>query len=94
MSSCKFCNQDGLEWFQENDEKWKLGIKLDINNFRKHICITQEKTGNKWNWVKFSCIKCGNPTRQNIKLLISKTINICYECGNHAKYILEEPTKK
>ena len=78
MPACKFCNQDGLEWYQDSQEKWKLGTKLDINSYRKHICPTQEKTGNKRNWVKFSCIRCGCETRQNAKLV--KTINLCLGC--------------
>ena len=80
MPTCKFCNQDNLEWYQDSQEKWKLGTKLDINSYRKHICPTQEKTGNKRNWIEFVCKKCGNKTRQNVKLYKSKTINLCCDC--------------
>ena len=85
MPACKFCNEPNLEWYQGNDEKWKLGIKLDINNYRQHRCKStqeQEKPNNKRNWIKFTCTKCGNPTRQNIKLHKPKTINVCYDCDN------------
>lgn len=81
MAICKFCNQDNLEWYQTADEKWKLGIKLDINNFRQHRCSppqTQEKPNNKRNWVVFECEKCGSETRQNVKLI--KTLNLCISC--------------
>ena len=78
MATCKFCNQDGLEWYQGNDEKWKLGIKLDINNFRIHICGKEEKTNNKRNWIIFNCERCGNETRQNVKLY--QSLNLCVEC--------------
>ena len=81
MPACKFCNQDGLEWYQIQD-KWKLGIKIDINNYRQHVCLTQEKTGNKRNWIEFSCIRCGNPTRQNVKSYKPKELNLCYDCDN------------
>ena len=82
MTACKFCSQDNLEWYQDSQEKWKLGIKLDINNYRPHRCTTQEKTPNKRNWVKFSCIRCGCLVKQNIKLIKSKTINLCSDCDN------------
>ena len=81
MPTCKFCNEGNLEWYQGIDEKWKLGIKLDINNFRKHICITQEKTGNKRNWIEFSCTRCRCMIRQNVKLTKPKELNLCYDCS-------------
>jgi hypothetical protein len=83
MPACKFCNQDNLEWYQDHQDKWKLGIKIDINNYRKHICKTKEETpNNKRNWIEFICEKCGNKTRQNVKLIKPKTINLCYDCDN------------
>lgn len=82
MPACKFCNQDNLEWYQDAQEKWKLGIKLDINNFRPHRCILQNETNNKRNWIEFTCEKCGNQIKQNVKLYQSKTLNLCYECDN------------
>ena len=82
MTACKFCNEQNLEWYQDSQEKWKLGTKLDINNYRKHICLTQEKTSNKRNFIKFSCTRCGNIIKQNAKLYKSKTINLCYDCDN------------
>ena len=84
MPTCKFCNQDGLEWYQDSQEKWKLGIKIDINNFRKHVCNTKEEIpNNKRNWIEFICEKCGNRTKQNVKSYKPKTINLCYDCDNH-----------
>ena len=82
MPGCKFCNQDNLEWYQDSQDKWKLGIKIDINNFRKHICKTVETSNNKRNWIEFTCEKCGNRTKQNVKLVKSKSINLCYDCDN------------
>ena len=87
MPTCKFCNQDGLEWYQDSQEKWKLGVKLDINNYRPHKCMVQlpvngTTTSNKRNWIYFTCTKCGNKTRQNVKTYKSKTINLCYDCDN------------
>lgn len=86
MPVCKFCNQDGLEWYQDSQEKWKLGIKLDINNFRKHICKTSSDPqikNNKRNWISFTCIECGLNVKQNVKLIKSKTLNLCMDCDNH-----------
>ena len=85
MPICKFCNHDGLEWYQDSQEKWKLGTKLDINNYRQHRCKSpqeKEKPNNKRNWIEFNCKKCGNYTRQNVKLIKSKTINLCLDCDN------------
>ena len=81
MTSCKFCNADNLEWYQDHLEKWRLGIKIDINNYRKHECI-QEKPKNGRNWIKFLC-KCGCPVRQNLKLVKTKELNLCLECDNY-----------
>ena len=80
---CKFCNQDNLEWYQDHQDKWKLGIKLDINNFRPHKCNTQKETSNNTrNWTDFECVNCHNKIYQNLKLFKSKTINLCIECDN------------
>ena len=82
MVVCKFCNQENLEWYQDSQDKWKLGIKLDINNFKPHKCSTpqKEEKSNKRNWIKFNCEKCGSETRQNLKLM--KSINLCIDCLN------------
>lgn len=85
MVNCKFCNQDNLEWYQDSQEKWRLGIKIDVNSYKQHRCSppqTKEITNNKRNWVVFNCEKCGNETRQNIKLLKPKELNLCYDCSN------------
>ena len=83
MPTCNRCEDPtNYEWYQDHMERWHLGTKLDVNSYRSHICITQEKTGNKRNWVKFSCIRCGSMTKQNMKLNKSKTINLCYECDD------------
>ena len=85
MVICKFCNQDNLEWYQDQQDKWKLGIKLDINNFRPHKCSppqTEKNNNNKRNWVDFECVNCHNKILQNLKLFKSKTINLCIECDN------------
>lgn len=81
MPNCKFCNEQNLEWYQDAQEKWKLGIKLDINNFRQHKCsIPQNETNNKRNWITFNCERCGCRTKQNLKLI--KTLNLCLSCSN------------
>ena len=85
MVICKFCNQDNLEWYQDQQDKWKLGIKLDINNFRPHKCSPPQNdktSNNRRNWVDFKCEKCGCRTKQNVKLYQSKELNLCYDCDN------------
>lgn len=85
MPTCKFCNQENLEWYEDFQGKWKLGIKIDINNFRVHICTPKNDPqikNNKRNWIIFICENCKKETRQNVKLYKSKTINLCYECDN------------
>lgn len=84
MPSCKFCNEQNLEWYEDHLGKWKLGIKIDINNFRQHKCsIPQNESNNKRNWVVFECEKCGSRTKQNVKLIKSKSLNLCLDCDNH-----------
>jgi hypothetical protein len=81
MPQCNRCeDKTDYEWFENFQGRWKLGIKIDINNYRPHICITQEKTGNKRNWIEFSCIRCGSITKQNVKLIKPKELNLCIEC--------------
>jgi hypothetical protein len=39
MPECKFCKEIELEWFfQENTSKYKLGRKMDDNNYIPHEC--------------------------------------------------------
>lgn len=86
MATCKFCNQSDLEWYQDAQDKWRLGIKLDINNFRQHKCSppqNEKNNNNKRNCVVFNCKKCGKETRQNVKLVKTKELNLCLECDNH-----------
>jgi len=83
MPTCKFCNQDNLEWYQDQQDKWHLGLKLDINNYRPHKCSppqTKEVDNNKRNWVDFECEKCGCIVKQNLKLVKSKELNLCCDC--------------
>jgi hypothetical protein len=78
MPTCKFCNQENLDWY-ENQGRWKLGIKIDINNFRPHKCSPPQddkNTNNKRNWVAFTCEGCGEETRQNLKLVKSDSLCI------------------
>lgn len=89
MPTCKFCNQENLEWYEDHLGKWRLGIKIDINNFRKHTCSPiKEESSNKRNWIKFNCENCKKETRQNVKLYKSKTINLCYDCDNSCSKLL------
>ena len=81
MVNCKFCNQENLDWY-ELQGKWKLGIKIDINNFRPHICEIIKESNNKRNWIYFICEKCGSNVKQNIKLIKSKELNLCLDCLN------------
>lgn len=79
MPTCKFCNQDNLDWYEDHLGKWKLGIKLDINNYRQHKCSPiKEEPSNKRNWIKFNCKGCGVEIRQNVKLV--KSDSLCIEC--------------
>ena len=86
MTQCNRCqDKTDYEWYEDFQGKWKLGIKLDINNFRPHKCspLQNEKTSsNKRNWVDFICEKCGLDVKQNVKLLKSKSINLCLSCSN------------
>ena len=85
MVSCKFCNQDNLEWYQTSDERWKLGLKTDINNYMPHKCSPpqiEKKSNNSRNWVNFRCGKCASDVKQNIKLIKSTTLNYCLDCLN------------
>ena len=84
MVICNRCNdKTDYQWYQVED-RWKLGIMIDINNYRPHICPPQkeEKKGNKRNWVDFICTSCGCEIRQNMKLV--KDLSMCLECRNHA----------
>lgn len=79
MPTCKFCNQENLDWYEDFRGKWKLGIKIDINNYRPHKCnIQKEESSNKRNWIIFTCLGCGEEIRQNIKLV--KSDQMCIEC--------------
>lgn len=83
MASCKFCNQDNLEWYQDSHDKWHLGLKLDINNYRPHKCSPPQNdktTSNRRNWVSFVCEICDSMVKQNLKLL-QKSNNKCLECN-------------
>ena len=86
MPQCKFCDdKTELEWFEDHTGRWRLGIKLDINNYRPHKCIVKNDNiivNNKRNWVDFICEICKNNIKQNVKIYKSKTINICIECDN------------
>ena len=82
MPQCNRCtDKTEYEWYEDFQGKWKLGIKLDINNYRQHKCTPKNDViipNNKRNWIKFNCILCGKETRQNLKLI--KTLNYCLEC--------------
>ena len=82
MANCKFCNQENLECYQDAQEKWKLGTKLDINNYRPHKCSPQEES-NKRNWITINCEKCGRISKQNVKLM--KSLNLNIGCNCHEK---------
>ena len=85
MTLCNRCNdKTELEWFEDFQGKWKLGIKLDINNYRPHKCVPQNdmpQQNNKRNWSNFICEKCQSKTRQNLKLV--KSLNLCLGCQSY-----------
>ena len=82
MPQCNRCtDKTDYEWFEDHTGRWKLGIKIDVNNYRPHTCTPKNDVlipNNKRNWIKFNCISCGKETRQNLKLI--KTLNLCIEC--------------
>ena len=81
MVSCKFCNQENLDWC-ELQGRWKLGIKIDINNFRTHKCSPKkEELNNKRNWISFTCEKCTSKVKQNTKLIKPTSLNYCFSCN-------------
>lgn len=88
MVQCKFCSdKTEYDWFQDQQDRWHIGIKLDINNYRPHKCSQNSdsqkcETNNKRNWSNFICEKCESKTRQNIKLIKPKELNLCLECSN------------
>ena len=85
MPQCNRCeDKTEYEWFENFQGKWKLGIKLDINNYRPHKCIPKNdiQQGNKRNWIKFICEKCKRETRRNVKL-DNKDLNLCVECREY-----------
>ena len=84
MPQCNRCDdKQDYEWYQDFQDRWKLGIKIDINNYKQHICRKKE-SNNKRNWIEFEC-KCGNKVRQNTKLIKSQEILRCSECEYHVK---------
>ncbi len=79
MPQCKFCDdKTDFEWFEDFQGKWKLGTKLDINNYRKHTCKPKQETSNKRNWIQFVCESCGCDVRRNMQLV--KGLNVCLDC--------------
>lgn len=86
MTLCNRCtDKTEYSWYEDFQGNWKLGILLDVNNYRPHKCIPQNDTpqgNNKRNWVVFICESCGMKTRQNIKLINHKSLNYCIECNN------------
>ena len=58
MVKCEKCHDpfESYEWFVDRYENWKLGIKIDENLFREHIC-KQIEIGPRKYW----CIQCNAP---------------------------------
>lgn len=58
MVQCEKCRDpfENYEWFQDKMENWKLGIKIDENLYREHVCIKKDNSPKKY-W----CIKCDAP---------------------------------
>jgi len=86
MTRCNRC-KDPLEyeWYQDHMDKWHLGIKLDVNNYRIHKCnekIVESKCKYpaRQGWIKFTCI-CGCLTWLSKKHFSDKELNLtCNEC--------------
>lgn len=56
MPKCEKCTDPYTEyqWFQDRMENWKLGIKIDENMYREHVCKVQQTSPTKY-W----CFDCG-----------------------------------
>jgi len=55
MPRCEKCTDlyEEYKWYEDRFGHWKLGIKIDENLYREHIC-KQESIGPKKYW----CFKC------------------------------------
>ena len=52
---CNKCeDQTEYELYQDNMEHWRIGLKLDINVYKEHICPKKETGATKY-W----CFDCG-----------------------------------
>lgn len=83
---CKFCNdQTEYDWYEDNMGKWRLGIKLDINNYRPHQCVKQDspkydvRFPQRRGFFDIICEVCGKETRLSRKHYSEKNTR-CTEC--------------
>ena len=55
LTRCNKCeDQTEYELYQDNMEHWRIGIKLDVNVYREHVCIKKDSGPSKY-W----CFDCG-----------------------------------
>lgn len=90
MTKCNRCNdQQEYEWYEDQYGKWKLGIKLDVNNYRQHRCIQEKsqepeknvKFPDRRGWIKFICEACGETVMKSKKHFSTKEPNLCGDCS-------------
>jgi hypothetical protein len=88
MTLCNRCqDRTEYEWYEDHLGKWKLGIKLDVNNYRQHKCIQENPRETEKNirfpdrkgWIEFTCI-CGSKVKLSKKHFSPKEILRCNEC--------------
>ena len=63
MPSCRWCHQDGLEWYIDQFGRSRLGTKIDINTYREHKCLGHEEAPNKIQISHDYCFQCELPIR-------------------------------
>lgn len=55
MVNCENCQDpfENYKWYEDKWGNWKLGIQIDENLYKEHICIKKDNSPKKY-W----CIKC------------------------------------
>lgn len=57
MVRCNKCDDPNeYELYQDNMEHWRIGMQIDVNIYKEHICIKKDNSPKKY-W----CIKCDAP---------------------------------
>lgn len=89
---CKYCGEEGLSWYQEGT-RWRLGIKVDENDYRPHTCkpVTQKrvKANNELSCAAYChehqmpCVFCDDPKC----MYCTPKPSFCLQCNSHARVI-------